>query len=279
MKQIRILLVTAGLLIFSLPALASRLGDIRLHARFLTDRMAYELRLSPQQYNDVFEINFDFLTAVDPLTDDMARGYRYAYDRYYRYLDMRNDDLRWVLAGSIYTRLMRIDYFFRPLCIIDHSCHLRVYRVYTDHSHFHFRRSAHYFTYHGAHCRSHYGGASYYRKHYKEHYRHNPYTGSVSCRPEHKRQDYIIGGKPAALHHPPHSNRRPTHPAVRPQQPSRPVNKRPSTEDFRRPDSRPERKPKAERRKPAKNNRQNNAGGGRKAVKENQRRTQAVREL
>lgn len=94
MKQIRILLVTAGLLIFSLPALASRLGDIRLHARFLTDRMAYELRLSPQQYNDIFEINFDFLTAVDPLTDDMARGYRYAYDRYYRYLDMRNDDLR-----------------------------------------------------------------------------------------------------------------------------------------------------------------------------------------
>ena len=40
---------------------AMSLTDIRREARFLTDRMGHELGLSNRQYNDVYEINFDFL--------------------------------------------------------------------------------------------------------------------------------------------------------------------------------------------------------------------------
>ena len=35
-----------------LPVSASGLGDIRVNARFLTDRMAFELHLNQNQYND-----------------------------------------------------------------------------------------------------------------------------------------------------------------------------------------------------------------------------------
>lgn len=33
--------------------------QMRQNTRFLTDRMAYELKLTPRQYNDVYEVNYD----------------------------------------------------------------------------------------------------------------------------------------------------------------------------------------------------------------------------
>ena len=70
-----------------LPVSASVLGDIRVNARFLTDRMAFELDLNQTQYNDLFEINFDFFHGVDPYIDAMARGETHALEAYYRFLD------------------------------------------------------------------------------------------------------------------------------------------------------------------------------------------------
>ena len=49
-----------------LPVSAFGLGDIRVNARFLTDRMAFELHLNQNQYNDLFEVSFDFLSSVVP---------------------------------------------------------------------------------------------------------------------------------------------------------------------------------------------------------------------
>ena len=37
---------------------------IRKETRFLTDKMAYELNLSTGQYNDVYEINYDFIYSI-----------------------------------------------------------------------------------------------------------------------------------------------------------------------------------------------------------------------
>ena len=67
--------------------------------------MAYELNLTTQQYNDAYEINYDFIYSVRNIMDYVARGYEWAMDDYYEALDIRNDDLRWVLrmdniAGS-----------------------------------------------------------------------------------------------------------------------------------------------------------------------------------
>lgn len=307
MKQKRTFLIAVGLLLLSLPVLASRLGDIRLHARFLTDRMVYELRLTPRQYDDIFEINYDFLRNVDLLADDMARGYQYAYDEYYRYLDERNDDLRWVIASSAFSRFISIDYFYRPVYVVDHHCHLRIYKVYPNRTHFYYGRPAHYYSYNGIHCRHHCHGVSYYKKHYRRHYRHKVYHGHVHCRPEHRRHDYIVDGRPGALHHPPHSDRRPTHPAVRPLpqrpvhavsshpsrpshpviRPSRPSNiTRPSApsgnrpSSFRRPDSSQRQEKATVRTYPRRESSgRSGAGGGRKGVKETRRESQAVRSL
>ena len=105
------LLLCLALCVCCLPANASSLGDIRVNARFLTDRMAFELNLNQSQYNDLFEINFDFLSGVDPSLTGMACADAAALDAYYRYLDERNDDLRWIFSSSAYTRFLAIEYF------------------------------------------------------------------------------------------------------------------------------------------------------------------------
>lgn len=68
--------------------------------------MAYELNLSTGQYNDVYEINYDFIYSIRYLMDDVIRGEEWALDKYYRTLDIRNDDLRWVLTASQYRRFI-----------------------------------------------------------------------------------------------------------------------------------------------------------------------------
>ena len=55
-------------------------GKIRRDARFLTDKMAYELGLSTRQYNDAYEINYDFIYSVRNVADYVARGYEWALD-------------------------------------------------------------------------------------------------------------------------------------------------------------------------------------------------------
>lgn len=144
-----------------------RIGSTRQEVRFLTDKMAYELRLSPQQYNDVYEINYDFLYAANQLMDDIVYGDSWALDRYYEVLDLRNDDLRWVLSNSQYRRFLRIDYFYRPL-YLDGGTYwaFRVYATYPNRSLFYYDVPHHYHTYNGAHCRRSYDNASYYRDRY-----------------------------------------------------------------------------------------------------------------
>ena len=88
---------------------------VRKETRFLTDKMAYELNLNTAQYNDVYEINYDFISGVRYLMDDVLRGEEWALNRYYDYLDVRNDDLRWVLSSRQYSRFMQAAYFFRPI--------------------------------------------------------------------------------------------------------------------------------------------------------------------
>ena len=51
---------------------------VRKETRFLTDKMAYELNLNTAQYNDVYEINYDFISGVRYLMDDVLRGEEWA---------------------------------------------------------------------------------------------------------------------------------------------------------------------------------------------------------
>lgn len=141
-------------------------SKVRKETRFLTDKMAYELSLSTQQYNDAYEINYDFIYSVRNIMDYVARGYEWALDDYYEALDIRNDDLRWVLSDAQYRRFLGAEYFYRPIYVTGGKWSFRVYINYPNRSLFYFGVPYHYRTYCGAHYRPHFHHTSYYRGRY-----------------------------------------------------------------------------------------------------------------
>ena len=153
-------------------------SKVRKETRFLTDKMAYELKLNTEQYNDVYEINYDFISGIRYLMDDVLRGEEWALNRYYDYLDIRNDDLRWVLSSRQYSRFMQTAYFFRPVYVSGGRWSFRIYVTYTNPNHFYYPRPYHYRTYCGGHYRTHYQNVSYYRGRHN----HPAYNGSFRIR-------------------------------------------------------------------------------------------------
>lgn len=85
MKRILIFFLVIGITAISSVSMAAMSNSrIRKETRFLTDKMAYELNLSTGQYNDVYEINYDFIYSIRYLMDDVIRGEEWALDKYYR---------------------------------------------------------------------------------------------------------------------------------------------------------------------------------------------------
>ena len=155
MKRILFLLFAVGLTANMTVMAGMSTSKVRKETRFLTDKMAYELSLSTQQYNDAYEINYDFIYSVRNIMDYVARGYEWALDDYYEALDIRNDDLRWVLSDAQYRRFLGADYFYRPIYITGGRWSFRVYVNYPNRSLFYFGLPYHYRTYCGAHYRPH----------------------------------------------------------------------------------------------------------------------------
>lgn len=179
MKRIVLILFAIGMSAMSSVSVAAMSNSrVRKETRFLTDKMAYELNLSAAQYNDVYEINFDFIYSVRYLMDDVIRGYEWALDDYYDYLDVRNDDLRWVLNDAQYRRFLRTDYFYRPIYASSKGWNFRIYITYTNHNYFYFPKPYHYRSYAGGHYRRHFHDTSFYRGRYN----HNNYRGNYSVR-------------------------------------------------------------------------------------------------
>ena len=164
MKRILFLLFAIGLTVGTTAMAGMSTSKVRKETRFLTDKMAYELSLSTQQYNDAYEINYDFIYSVRNIMDYVARGYEWALDDYYEALDIRNDDLRWVLSDAQYRRFLGADYFYRPIYITGGRWSFRVYVNYPNRSLFYFGLPYHYRTYCGAHYRPHLHHVSFYRE-------------------------------------------------------------------------------------------------------------------
>ena len=251
MKIISLLLVLCCM--WAVPSFAAMsTTEVRENARFMTDRMAHELGLSSMQRNDVYEINYDFFESVRYVMDDLAAGYSYAIDRYYENLDLRNDDLSYVLTRSQFERFMNRDYFYRPLYVDNHTCRIRIYSVYTNPTFYYFAAPLNFLTYVGLHSRAHYAHGFYCNR-----YHHPRYTG-VWIRPSrhthyaiNRRHDFGpgIAGRPVSRPtspsrppvRPPHDNR-PQRPNVRPSHDNRPQrpNVRPSHDNRpQRPNVRP----------------------------------------
>ena len=102
MKRLLLSLLLAA---FSmLPALSMDYEEARRQAWFLTDKMAYELNLTPDQYDRAYQINLDYLMSIRTASD--CDGY------YWRY---RDADFRCVLFDWQYSLFSTLDYFFRPI--------------------------------------------------------------------------------------------------------------------------------------------------------------------
>ena len=151
-------------------------SKVRKETRFLTDKMAYELNLNTNQYDDAYEINYDFVNSIRYIMDDVVRGYEWALDDYYQALDIRNDDLRYVLSDSQYRRFIRTEYCYRPIYTSGNNWNFRVYITYSNHNHYYFGRPHHYRSYSGGHYRKHYNNASYYSGRYNHTYYSRPHS-------------------------------------------------------------------------------------------------------
>jgi hypothetical protein len=175
MKRIITLWMMSLLMVLTVPAMAAMsTSKMRQHSRFLTDRMAYELNLSSSQYDDVYEVNYDFLRQTRYLIDDVVAGYTSALDEYYDYLDVRNDDLRWILTSSQYRRFLEKEYFYRPIyTTTSGSWGFRIYQIYSDITHFYFGKPSHYSSYKGAHYRTYFNNVSYYKQQHSTRYQTN----------------------------------------------------------------------------------------------------------
>ena len=81
----------------SLGAKAMGYDQARQEALFLTDKMAYELNLSLEQMEAVYEINLDYFLCVNR-----------SQDLYGIYWQRRNSDLRYVLSRNQYSFFINI---------------------------------------------------------------------------------------------------------------------------------------------------------------------------
>ena len=136
-------------------------STVRTHARFLTDRMAYELDFTPMQYEDCYEINYDFIYYISTIMKDVSYGYYDAINTYYRYLDYRNDDLRYIMTNRQYIRFMSKEYFYRPIYTSSGSWNFRVYTIYSNRSFYFYDPPKIYKSYRGAHSRTYYTAGFY----------------------------------------------------------------------------------------------------------------------
>ena len=171
MKKLMTALMMMALATVAVPSYGMlSIYEIRREARFLTDRMGHELGLSTRQYNDVYEINFDFYYEVNEIIDDVVRGYDDAIDYYYFLLDQRNEDLDFVLRASQYRRFLNRDYFYRPLYLLGNSWGFRIYSIYSDRAYFYFNIPSHYYSYVGGHSRFHFEISFYHNRYTFRHF-------------------------------------------------------------------------------------------------------------
>ena len=125
----------------------------REQAYYLTDKMAYELNLNEQQYNDAYEINLDYLLSIRTEADLLDS----------RYLAYRNADLRHILYDWQWAAYAAVDYLFNPLRWLNGAWYFPVYRHYT-HGYYFYHRPVIFWDYRGGHGRYYYGNGYYYNR-------------------------------------------------------------------------------------------------------------------
>jgi len=116
----RIILTLVALLTLGVAASsAMSYKSARDQALFLTDKMAYELNLSDDQYNAAYEINLDYIMSVDSYNDLFGT-----------YWSCRNTELSYVLSPSQYQLFIKLEYFYRPITWVNKRFIFSIYDRY-----------------------------------------------------------------------------------------------------------------------------------------------------
>ena len=149
MKKMMFTLV--ALLTIAASANAMSYEQARNEALFLTDKMAYELNLSDDQYEAAYEINLDYLMGVTS-----------QYDVFGPYWERRNLDLSYILFSWQWDMFRAASYFYRPLYWNAGYWHFGIYARYPHRDYFYFGRPHFYASYRGGHSWRMNGGRSFY---------------------------------------------------------------------------------------------------------------------
>lgn len=150
MKRMIIALVAMFMMTFT-TASAMSYEQARQQALFLTDKMAYELNLTEDQYEAAYEVNLDYLMSVDTYDD--------LYGAYWR---QRNMDLSYILLDWQYRTYLKATYFYRPLYWNAGYWHFGIYARYPRRDYFYFGCPHFYVSYRGGHSWRVNGNRSWY---------------------------------------------------------------------------------------------------------------------
>lgn len=190
----RTLLSLLLLIASTVQMMAMSYDEARQQAWFLTDKMAYELNLTPEQYDRVYEINLDYLMSIRTASD--CTGYYWSY---------RDTDLRYILFDWQYNLYRTLDYFFRPIRWIRSGWYYPVCEHYR-YGYYYFDRPTIYVSYHshGWRRRSHNDPSPYRNVRFsrgqgmRDHYHSSrpAHDNRPSYRPGHDRPDNGHANRP-----------------------------------------------------------------------------------
>lgn len=183
----KFILALVALFTITVSANAMSYEQAREQALFLTDKMAYELNLTDEQYEAAYEINLDYLMNIN-----------HHSDLYGVYWQQRNLDLQYILLDWQYRSFLDALYFYRPLYWEAGFWHFRIYARYPHRDYFYFGRPHFYAVYRGGHSWRMNGGRSWYHGRTYVHHSGNKHFG---MRDGFARGDYgnrVFGNKRAS---------------------------------------------------------------------------------
>jgi len=114
----KIIAVLAALTL-TVGAFAMSYRSARQEALFLTDKMAYELDLTDDQYNAAYEINLDYFMNVGYERDILGICW-----------ERRNAELQYVLSALQYRVFLATEYFYRPVRWVRNTFSFLIYNRY-----------------------------------------------------------------------------------------------------------------------------------------------------
>lgn len=101
-------------------ASAMSVEQSRNEAWFLTDKMAHELRLSNYQWDDVYEVNYDYFRALGHVTANYSSNIR-----------MREQKLMYILTVAQWNEYCRLSYFTTPCVAVNGNWSFTIYTRYS----------------------------------------------------------------------------------------------------------------------------------------------------